>query len=134
MSGADIAAEVAAALAEAGEAVGDRPLYCTLRKPIPGFGPTSPHDNSYTPEPTLHELTAVQDTKQIRDQSGTLIGETRRTLLVNATGAKPEKQDGIVIGVKPADVTILTKFETIIDVEEVAPGGVALMYELDLGT
>lgn len=134
MSGAEIAAEVAAALAEAGEATGDGPLYCTLSKPVAGFGPNSPHDTSYTPEPTLHELIAVQDSKQVRDQSGTLIGETRRTLLVNATGEKPEKGDEIVIGLRPADVTIATKFEKIIDVIEVAPGGTALMYELDLGT
>ena len=119
-----LAAEVAADIAEDG-------FPSTLRKPGVG-GPTSPHDATPEPSPTLHELTGIEDNKEIREQSGTVIGETRRTLYVNATGATPEEDDEIAVGVQLADVTSATVFDTIVAVRPVSPGGVALLYELDL--
>lgn len=130
-AGADIAAEVAAALAEAGEAIGNGPLICTLRKAGAG-GPTKPWDTTPADDPGLHELVAVDEYQQIRDAAGTLTGEQIRKLTVNATGAVPEKADRIAIGVAKADVAADTLFEEIKMVRPVAPGGVALMFELEL--
>ncbi|WP_406646868.1 hypothetical protein QEZ52_00310 [Aliisedimentitalea scapharcae] len=132
-AGSEIASEIAAALAEAGEAVGNGPLLCTLRKPGSG-GPTSPHDATPEPNPTLHELTAIEDNKHLRDRSGALIGKTLRTLTVNATGAVPQKGEEIAVGVASVDVTVDTRFDLIMEVRPVSPGGVAVMYELDLET
>lgn len=130
-AGADIAAEIAAALAEAGEATGAGPLVCTLRKPATG-GPETPWDTTPAGPPDLHELVAVDEYQQIQDASGTLTGQQIRKLTVNATGAVPQKADQIAIGVAKADVTADTRFEEIEVVRPVAPGGVALMYELEL--
>jgi hypothetical protein len=133
MTGAEIAAEIAEALAEAGEATGDGPLVCTLRKPS-ATGPETPWDETEEGAPGLSELTAIEDTRQLRDASGTLIDKTVRTLTVNATGQVPEESDEIAIGVAQADVDGDTPFETIAAVRTIAPGGIALMFELDLET
>ena len=90
-NGTDIAAEVLVGLAEAGEATGNGPMICTLRRPA-ADGPTDPWGGGGS-GPTYHEVTAVQTQKHIRDASGTLIGETRTVLLVDATGVVPGKAD-----------------------------------------
>lgn len=133
--GADIAAEVAEALAEAGTETGDGPLICTIKRPASGDDePRAPWEVKFVSEgdPTYHEVTAIQQTLRIRDQSGTLTGETRRMLTVDATGTTPLKDDLIAVGVTEAEVTDSTVFEQILDVETIAPGGVALMHEVEL--
>lgn len=133
MSGFDIAEEIAAALAEAGEAVGDGPLLCTLRKAGAG-GRETPWDTTPEPGPDLYELTALEVYLRLRDASGTLTGEQIRKLTVNATGAEPVNGDEIAVGVAKDAVTPETKFAEITQVTKVAPGGVALMYELELAS
>lgn len=129
-AGTDIAANVEAALREAGEATGnDAALICTLERQYggsddPRSGPADNKDRS--------ELVALDFPVQIRDQSGTLIGRTVRTLTVNATGEAPEKNDRIAVGVLPADVTTATTFHRIIAVRPLAPTGIALLYELEI--
>lgn len=130
MSGAQIAADIEAALIEAGEAVGDGPLFCTLRKA--GAGPVSPHDPTPAGAPTDHQLVAIAGTKQIRDAAGALIGVSVRTLTVNATGATPEKGDRIAVGVAPQDVSSNTAFENIAQVHVNAPAGVPISFDLEL--
>jgi len=135
VSGAEIAAEVAAALAEAGEATGTGPLICTIRRASTEpeelqrpwhatAGPMNP--------PTLYPVTAIEDIREVRDLSGMLVGIQKRTLTINATGVQPLKSDVIAVGFAPADVTSATVFEEIIAVKPLAPAGTALLYELDL--
>jgi len=129
-NGTDIAAEVLAGLAEAGEATGNGPMICTLRRPA-ADGPTDPWGGGGSGL-TYHEVTAVQTQKHIRDASGTLIGETRTVLLVDATGVVPLKSDYVSVNLRQADVDSDTRFHEIADVETVAPAGVALMYKVML--
>ena len=135
MSGAEIQAEVAAALAEAGEAVGTGPYVCTIRRAsAEPDEPQSPWDAPADPAnaPTDYEVTAIEDVQDVRDMTGTLIGVQKRTLTVSATGVAPLKSDVIAVGVAPGDVTADTRFEEIIAVKPLAPSGVALLYELEL--
>ncbi|MEP2955532.1 MAG: hypothetical protein ABJN39_09345 [Sulfitobacter sp.] len=129
-AGTDIAAEVLAGLEEAGEATGNEPMICTLRRPA-ADGPTDPWGGGGS-GPTYHEVTAVQTQKHIRDASGTLIGETRTVLLVDATGVTPLKSDYVAVNLRIADVTSDTRFHEIADAETVAPAGVALMHKVTL--
>jgi len=133
MNGADIAAEITSALGEASVATGDGPLICTLRKPGTG-GPTSPHDTTPEPADTLHEMNGLSGSRQLRDASGTLIGKTIGTLTLSATGVEPKQGEQIAVGVAMADVTNDTLFQTIAEVRPLAPGGVALSYDVDMET
>ena len=133
MSGADIAAEVAAALAEAGAEMGSgAPLYCILKRPGTAAGSPSEAEAGGDGAPTYHEVTAVQDMRRIRDQSGMLTSEVKTVLMVDATGVAPLKSDLIAVGVRQADVDANTKFTEIANVSTTAPGGVAVLYEVEL--
>lgn len=129
-AGSDIAAEVLAGLAEAGEATGNGPMICTLRRSA-ADGPTDPWGGSGG-GPTYHEVSAVQTQKHIRDASGTLVGEAKTVLLVDATGVAPLKSDYVAVNLHIADVMSDTRFHEIADVETVAPAGVALMHKVTL--
>lgn len=135
MSGAQIAAEVAAALAEAGEETGAGPLVCTIRRASSSpLEPQKPWDepSPLGDPPDLFPVTGIEDVQDVRDMNGTLIGMKRRTLTINATGVAPLKSDTIAVGIAPDDVVADTSFEEILEVMPVAPGGVPLMYELRL--
>ncbi len=135
MSGTAIAAEVAAALAEAGEAVGSGPYLCTIRRASSEPDePQTPWDEPADPanDPVDYEVVAVEDVQDVRDMSGMLVGVQKRTLTVSATGVAPLKSDTIAVGVAPSAVTADTVFEEIVAVEPLAPGGTALLYELEL--
>ena len=82
--------------------------------------------------PTLYPVTGIENVREVRDASGTLIGMTKRTLRVDATGVTPLKSDTIAVGVAPADVDADTRWEEILEVRTYAPGGVALYHTLDL--
>ena len=135
MSGAEIAAEVAAALAEAGEATGTGAYICTIRRAsAEPDEPQNPWDEPADPanEPTLYPVTAIQEVKDIRDMSGMLVGIQKRTVTVSATGVAPLKSDTIAVGIAPDDVTEATLFEQIIAVSPLDIAGVPLYYELQL--
>ena len=124
MSGASIAAEIAAGLAEAGDATGTGPLVSTLRKRVGDRdGPWSaPADSAEA------AVTVVQVSKKVRD--GIAMTERRvKMLLIEATGATPAKGDTIAIGVAPGQVTAATVWARIGEVETLAPGGTALMFK-----
>lgn len=128
-------AEIHAALQEAGEAVGDGPLICTIKRPAAGPSePQTPWDAEDTTagDPTYHEVTAVQGHERIRDASGTLIGETHTVLTISAMGVEPRKSDLIAVGVAEADVDADTDWHEVAEVAPLAPGGVALLYEVRL--
>lgn len=131
--GSKIAAKIAKALAKASAATGDGRLICTLKRPGIG-GPTSPSDPTPEPADTLHQLNGLTGSRQLRDASGTLIGKTVRTLTLSATGTAPKQGEQIAVGVALIDVTADTAFETITQVRPLAPGGVALSYDVDLET
>ena len=124
MSGAQIAAEVAAGLAEAGAATGSGPLVSTLRKRTserdgPWYGPSAKADTA---------VTVVQVSKKVRD--GIAMTERRvRMLMIEALGAVPEKGDTVAIGVAPGQVTSATVWARIGEVETLAPGGTALLFK-----
>lgn len=134
MSGADIANEVAAALAEAGAETGAGVAYvCTLRR-ANASDPTTPwdaeEDGAGTPGDT--ELTCLKTKRHVRDQSGMLTGQVETVLLIDATVIEPLKSDTIAPGVAKADVTADTAFLDIARVEATEPGGVAVMYKVVL--
>lgn len=137
MSGAEIVAEVAAALAEAGEATGTGPMISTIRRASSApTEPQNPWDEPASPAnpPQLFAVTGVEDIRDVRDMTGMLVGIQKRTLTIEATGVAPLKSDTIAVGVAPGDVTAQTVFEEILSVKPLAPGGVALLFELELAS
>jgi hypothetical protein len=127
MSGAEIQSDILAALAEAGESVGDGPLYCTIKRSTPRTDP----DDPVLPAQYI-EVVAYQGKRHIRDAAGTLIGVTMTTLTIGGGIVEPLKSDYIAIGTHPDFVTSQTRFEQVADVETLAPAGVALMYTIIL--
>ncbi len=126
MSGASIAAEIAAGLAEAGTATGTGPLLSTLRhRTSDRAGPwTAPGSDGYS----YSAVTVVQVSKNVRDGVG--MTERRvKMLLINATGATPAKGDNVAIGTAPTDVIGSTVWSRIGEVETLDPGGTALMFK-----
>jgi len=128
MSGLAIAAEVAAALREAGEAVGNGPMVVILQKL--GIN-TGPEGSPVPGPPTTHPLVAIDQNIMQTDTTGamsgnygaSLVGTSSRMLMVEATGVIPTKADRVQVrGVwyQIADVTIE------------ATGGVDLFYSLTL--
>lgn len=110
-----IAREVAGALSQVGFVV-------TLEKPA--TVPTTPWDTA-TATFTTSELTCVDDRYRLRDQAGNLLQQSMRTLTVNATDAVPAKKDRVRVN---------GEWFEIAEVRPTAPGGVAVLYELDLLT
>lgn len=126
-----IADEIAAALAEAGEATGNGPLLCRLRRPATETGEDAgtPWGNAATgtpPEPDEFTVTALEDeakTRYSKSDDGALIPRRVRVLTVSATGEAP----------KVGDTIVLPDGEHVIDmVEPTAPAGVALMFEVEI--
>lgn len=135
MSGSDIASEIAAALGEVSEAVGSGAYTCTIRRaPDTPDTPATPWDEPADPanEPLLFEVSAVESIQDVRDMSGTLIGVKKRILTIDAVTVAPLKSDTIAVGVTSGDVSDATVFEEIMSVSALSPGGVALLYELEL--
>lgn len=118
MSGAQIAEEVNAALAEASIATGDGTYTVILLEPA--AQPTDPWD---TPAgaPTQHEVNAIISDYPLTMIDGTLIRQGDKRLMVSATGPAPK----VNWRVTSSGVTY-----AILSVREIGPGGVALYYEL----
>ena len=123
-----IAVEVDEALKSIGETDDGFPV--ALK--VPGAQSGSDLDPTFA-DPTYVDLVGLQDTKQVRDGSGTLVKETMRTIMVSAvSGTEPRKDMSVAIGVKAEEVTDQTVFEEIFEVRPLSPAGVAVLYELDL--
>lgn len=132
-AGTDIAARIKAGLERAGTRTGSGPLISTLRKAAADPSETvreTPWDNAAASY-TYHDLTSLDDRRQVRDKGG-LIGETRRTLMVDATGAVPTKADRVAVGVASAAIDADTEWIEILEVRPISPGGTVLFYEMDL--
>jgi len=118
--GTDLAAEIAAALAEGGAATGDGPFTVTLEKAGTQTGPD--YDPVIGP-PTEHTLTALADTWKVRDGNGNLTGETMRVLTIEASGIVPIKGEWLVVSGQRVRIGEVMPF---------APGGVDLLYDVTL--
>jgi len=121
----------AAIAAEVSGDIGEIGFTSTLRRAGVG-GPLSPSDETSVPAPVDFEVTVIDDNYRVRDASGTLIAKTQRTLTIGATGVVPTKADLIAVGVAKADVGVDTVWTTIMEVRPLSPGGVDLLYEIDL--
>lgn len=127
-----IAAEVSDAIRSVSDVSQPNGYPVTLR--IPGEA-TGPEWDPQPGVPIYKTLYAVEGFQEIRDASGTLIGQTRHTLTVTADpGAVPMKSHQVAIGVKAEDVTADTAFVEIIEVRPLAPAGVPVLYEIDLSS
>jgi|GEM_PF-3276692 len=123
-----IAAEVHEALLSIGETDDGFPVALQ----VPGTQSGSDLDPTFDP-PTYVDLVGLQDVKQVRDGSGTLVKETMRTILVSATtGVEPSKEMSVSVGVKSADIDSNTVWEEILEVRPLSPAGTAALYEIDL--
>lgn len=123
MSGLDIAAEVAEGLAEAGAATGGgEPLSATLLRPSPGtVDYTRPLSEQTGGADEKHPCTVVQSSYTARDRGGANIMTGDIKLLVST--------EGLTIAPKNSDkIRVSGQTYSIVDVQETAPGGVALMW------
>ena len=69
-------------------------------------------------------ITVVDLNQKVRDASGTLVGQSMRTLYVSTSaGVTPAKGDKVVIGGTEHEIA---------QVRALAPGGVNVMWECDL--
>jgi hypothetical protein len=130
-----IAAEVDEALRSIADVSQPGGYPVTLRKvTVTGGNPFDP--TSGTTTIVYHTLYAVEDNREVRDINGTLIGETRRTLMVNATRVTPTDDDRVFVGEAlqfqdgATDENIA--WVEIAAVRPLAPAGVAVLYEIDL--
>lgn len=124
MSGAAIAAEVAAALVEAATDTGTGRLVATLRK---RSGPDVPWTGAGLGT-TDAEITVLQVQRKVRDGLN-MTEKTVKMLLISATGAVPAKGDQVAVGIAPAAVTDSTPWTRLGEVEMLAPGGASLLYK-----
>lgn len=118
MSGKSIAAEIAGALDEASTAVGKKKFRVTFIRPGPTTGPT------YAPvpgTPTRHLLRGVKGKFRRDEIDGTLIQRGDVRFMVESASFVPATSDKVEIDGKPYSV---------IDVDQVSPGGEALLYKV----
>jgi len=120
MSGAAISAEVAAAIRAVGAEVGAGTFEATIFRDGPISGPV------YDPiqgAPVAYQVAVIDSNINVRDDTGTLVGETRRMLTIEAGVVEPLKGD--IIKVRGVNYTIA-------DLQTVAPLGVDLLYKATL--
>ena len=131
-----VAAEVEDALRSIGDVSQPEGYPATIRKPA-GGAPASPWE-APSGVPTYHQVIVLVSDKELLDVNGTLIGQTKRTITISgAAGVVPSDDDKIILDqaldyVDEATDTGLA-WEEIMAVRPLAPAGVAVLYELDLG-
>lgn len=117
MSGAQIAADVGAALREVAGDVGGGPFAVTLtRNPIGGTPWVPPFGES-----TTFALAALVQDYPRSMIDGTLIEQQDRRVMVEAAGVVPQTSDIL---------TIQGVMHRVISIKEIAPSGVALFFEV----
>ena len=115
MTGPQIAAEVAAALAEAAGATGNGQRASLIRPAAP---PVNPWD-APAGAPTEHPVWAIAEAYSKSMVDGTLIRAEDRRVMIEATGLEPTTADRLKIGA--------VEYE-IVRVDPEAPAGVALFF------
>jgi hypothetical protein len=129
--GDDIAAEIAAALIEAAEATGDGEYTATLTRPgaetdADAGTPWGAAATGTAPPPDTYTVTVLESgttTRYSRADDGALIPRTVRVLTVAATGEAPQMGDTI---------TLTDGEHKIAKVEPLAPGGTALLFDVEI--
>lgn len=133
MSGQEIAVEVAAALAEVAQEVGDVAFPCVLRKRVKSGDAWAP-----TISRPDYPANGVRTKQRITDRADSRVGMSRDVLLLDGTIEPPEKGDLIFVGVDEATLGTLTAEEEsrasyeIDEMDVVSPAGVPLMYRIYL--
>ncbi|MCC0013876.1 MAG: hypothetical protein H6881_08360 [Rhodobiaceae bacterium] len=107
---------------EVADAIGEVGFAATLRKP--GAASGDEYDPTYG-VPSDSTITVIDDRIRERDQAGTLTGITRRVLTVAAGGSVPEKDD---------QVQVDGDWHKVIEVMPLAPGGVDLLYDVEIAS
>lgn len=126
-----MAEDFAAIAAEADAEIRANGFACTIWKQTDG--PKTPWQT--VPETyDLHEIFVISSTKLMRDRSGFLIGQTMTTLTTGTVAVAIAQGDRIAIGkaladAEPADPEQWSEITTL---REVAPGGVPLLYKIDM--
>jgi hypothetical protein len=116
MSGADIAAEVAAALREVGQETGAGDFIATLIRPA--AQPVNPWGDPEG-DPTSHPVAVMVENYAQNLIDGTLIRAEDRRVMMEAAGITPTTADRLLIGGQEY---------AILAVHPEAPGGVALYF------
>ena len=125
-----IAAEVDEAIRSIGDVSQPDGYSVTLR--IPGAITGPPYDPVEEP-PTYKTLHCVEGYQEIRDQTGTLIGQTKHTLTVTAKAdAVPLKSYRVALGIMAEEASEASDWVEIAEVRPLAPAGVPVLYDLDL--
>jgi hypothetical protein len=127
-----IAAEVEEALRSVADVSQPDGFPVTLRKQVTSGG--NPWDpGSGTTTATYMTFYAIMDMKELHDINGTLIGQTKKTLTVNATaGVVPSDDDMVALGIAAEQAGEDSPWVAIVAVRPLAPAGVVVLYELDL--
>jgi hypothetical protein len=115
-----IAAEVLAALQEAGAAVGDGPLVLMFTRKGEAANPWDAAGAE-----TTYELTAIDEGIKEVYASGSAATRKARFLMVDAIGTAPAIGDSVAIAGASHDV---------LAVMPEAPGGIALYYMVEIST
>jgi hypothetical protein len=118
MSGASIAAEVNAALAEVARDVGDGSFEVTLLEPA--AQPVNPWD-SPAGAPTEHAVNAIVQDYPASMIDGTLVQQGDKRIMISATVVRPEVNWRVID--RGTSYAIMM-------IRELGPSGVALYYEL----
>ena len=115
-----LAAEIAAALAEAGTATAGAPLLATFTRRT--GGPATPWDAG-APTVITFALTAVDIGFRNRLSGADQTPRRAHVLTVDAIGQAPEIGDR---------VTLMGRSYTVLAVEPLAPGGEVLLYDVEI--
>ena len=96
-----------------------------LTDPVKRSPSTGPEWDPQPGQATEHQVTVVDENQMQRDQRGTLIGEAVHALIVStAGGIAPERADRVRLA-NGRDLEV-------IDVRPLSPGGVVLLYEVQV--
>lgn len=127
MSGAEIAAEVSAALVEAGVATGTGRRIAVLRKrPAPDLPWTGADMTTVDADTTVLEVR-----KRVTDGPA-MVARYVDMLLFDPLGPAPAKGDQVAVGILAAAVTDATVWRRVADVDTLAPAGTDLLYKATL--
>lgn len=127
MSGAEIAAEVSAALGEAAAATGSGRRVAVLRKRL---GPEVGWSGAQVTN-TDADTTVLEVRKRVFDGPA-MVARYVDMLLFDPLGPVPAKGDQVAVGILSAAVTDATVWRRIADVDILAPAGTALLYKATL--
>jgi hypothetical protein len=99
---------------------------------IPASGEPSTPGGPPSGSSSYSTVYCIEGVREIRDQAGMTVLEVRRTLMISATGAAPTKGQQVAVGVTAEDAADATVWHEIVEVRPVSPGGIAVLYEVDL--